>query len=64
MLSVTRLLHNMGSIFQERTPLPPVPGGIRIDHKHWSEMMDKRIAAGHRVDDHEDELNNKYQQTI
>ena len=64
MLSVTRLLHHIGSIFQEHTPLPPVLGGIRIDHKHWSEMMDKRIAAGHRVDDHEDALNNKYQQTM
>ena len=63
-LSVTRLLHHMGNIFQQRTPLAPVPGGMGIDRKHWSEMMDKRIAAGHRVDDHEDELNNKYQQTI
>ena len=64
MLSATRLLHHMGSIFQERTPLPPVTGGIQIDRKRRRELMDKRLSAGHKIDDHEDALNNQYQQTV
>lgn len=32
-----------------------------IDRKRRRELRDKRIALGHREDDHEDELNNKYQ---
>ena len=64
MLSVTRLLHHMGNIFQDRAPEPPVPGGIQIDRKRLAQLREKKIAMGHKADDHEDELNNKYEQSI
>ena len=54
MLSVTRLLYHMGTVFQERAPAPSVPGGIRIDRKRLAQLREKKIAMGHKADDHED----------
>ena len=42
MVSVTRLLHRMGSIFQERTPLAPVPGGMGIDRKRFVQLAEQK----------------------
>ncbi|RAZ95342.1 sel1 repeat family protein, partial [Klebsiella oxytoca] len=47
MLSVTRLLHHMGRIFQDQAPAPSVPGGIRIDRKRLAQIREKKIAMGH-----------------
>jgi hypothetical protein len=55
MLSVTRLLHHMGRIFQEQIPAPSVPGGIRIDRKRLAQLREKKIAMGHKPDDHEEQ---------
>ncbi len=55
MLSVTRLLHHMGRIFQEQTPSPSVPGGIQIDRKRLVQLREKKIAMGHKADDHEEQ---------
>ena len=54
MLSVTRLLHHMSRIFQDQTPVPSVPGGVRIDHKRLAQLREKKIAMGHKPDDHEE----------
>ena len=54
MLSVTRLLHHMSLVFQEQTPTPSVPGGIQIDRKRLAQLREKKIAMGHKADDHED----------
>ena len=54
MLSVTRLLYHIGTVFQERAPAPSVPGGIRIDRKRLAQLREKKIAMGHKADDHED----------
>lgn len=54
MLSVTRLLYHMGRIFQEQIPAPSVPGGIQIDRKRLAQLRKKKIAMGHRPDDHEE----------
>ena len=35
-----------------------------IDSKRWCELQEKRVALGHREDDHEDEQNNRYQQQM
>lgn len=35
-----------------------------IDSKRWRELQEKRVALGHREDDHEDEQNNRYQQQM
>ena len=55
MLSVSRLLHHMGRIFQEQAPVPSVPGGIQIDRKRLVQLREKRIAMGHKPDDHEEQ---------
>ena len=54
MLSVTRLLHHMRHIFQEQIPAPTIPGGIQIDRKRLQQLREKKIAMGHKPDDHEE----------
>ena len=52
--SATRLLHHMSRIFQEE--LPPVQPGIHfVESKLRRKIMEKRLALGHRADDHEDQ---------
>ena len=55
MLSVSRLIHHMGRIFQDQAPAPSVPGGIRIDRKRLQQLREKKIAMGHKPDDHEEQ---------
>lgn len=56
-LAVTRLLHHMSRIFQERS-LPQSGTGLQVDSKLRQKIREKKIAMGHRPDDHEDpELN-------
>lgn len=54
MLSVTRLLYHMGRFFQNRVPAPQITGGVRIDRKRLVQLQQKKIALGHKPDDHED----------
>jgi len=55
MLSVSRLLYHLGNIFRDNEPSEAAPGTIQIDHKRRQEMLDKRIALGHKPVDHEDQ---------
>ena len=55
MLSVSRLLHHMGRIFQAQMPSPTIPGGIQIDRKQLAQLREKKIAMGHKADDHEEQ---------
>ena len=55
MLSVTRLLHHMSRIFQEQIPAPTIPGGIQIDRKRLQQLREKKIAMGHKPDDHKEQ---------
>ncbi len=57
LLSATRLLHHMGNIFRDNTPRPAVPTGIQIDHKRLQRLREKKMAMGHKWNDHEDEQN-------
>ena len=50
---VMRLLHHMGQIF--RTSMPFIPPALRIDSKRRRRLQEKRMALGHKRDDHEDE---------
>ena len=52
-LSVTRLLHHMSRIFQERS-LPQSGTGLQVDSKLRQKIREKKIAMGHKSDDHED----------
>ncbi len=52
-LGVTRLLHHMSRIFQERS-LPRSGTGLQVDSKIRQRIKEKKIAMGHKPDDHED----------
>ena len=52
LLSVTRLLHHMSRVFQE-TPPPSNPVKSHVDSKLMQRIREKKIAAGHKADDHE-----------
>lgn len=58
--STVRLFHQMGQIFRDNAAPPSNPMGIRIDSKRRKKLMQKRLAMGHKQDDHE--LN--YDQTL
>ena len=52
LLSATRLLYHMGNIFRDNAPAPATTG-VQIDRKRLQELQRKRIALGHKPDDHE-----------
>ena len=53
LLSTTRLLYHMGKIFQSSAPAPQ--SGIQIDRKRLKKLQEKRMALGHKPDDHEEQ---------
>ena len=53
-LSATRLLYHLGQIFLENSVPPAAPVGQHIDRKRWRKLQEKRIAMGHKPDDHEE----------
>ena len=60
--STIRLFHQMGQIFRENAAPPSNPMGIRIDSKRRKKLIQKRLAMGHKQDDHEQEQG--YEQVI
>ncbi|MBM6925486.1 hypothetical protein [Pseudoflavonifractor phocaeensis] len=50
---------HMANIFREQTP-PSAPGGIRsgVDRKLRRKIWEKKIAMGHKPDDHEEPMMN------
>jgi len=55
LLSATKLLHHMGRIFQDNSIPPCPPGRQRTDRKLLQKIRQKKIAMGHKPDDHEEE---------
>ena len=53
--STIRLFHQMGQIFRDNAAPPSNPMGIRVDSKRRKRLMQKRLAMGHKQDDHEQE---------
>ena len=51
--STLQLFHQMGQIFRDNAAPPSNPMGIRIDSKRRKKLMQKRLAMGHKQDDHE-----------
>ena len=51
--STVRLFHQMGQIFRENAAPPSNPMGIRVDSKRRKKLIQKRLAMGHKLDDHE-----------
>lgn len=62
LLAATKLLHHMGRIFRDNSSPPHNPAGIRIDSKRRKRLQEKRMAIGHKADDHEEQT--QYQQTM
>ena len=62
MLAATKLLHHMGRIFRDNSVPPRNPAGIRIDSKRRRRLTEKRMAMGHKADDHEEQV--QIQQTM
>ena len=56
-LSATRLLHHLSQIFRENSVPPAAPVGQHIDRKLRRKIQEKKIAMGHKPDDHEEEQN-------
>ena len=50
--STIRLFHQMGQIFRDNVVPSSNPMGIRIDSKRRKKLMQKRLALGHKQDDH------------
>ena len=59
LLSATRLLYHMSNIFRDNAPAPAA-NGVQIDHKRLQRLREKKMAVGHKWNDHENELNYKY----
>ena len=55
MLAATRLLYHMSRIFEDRS-LPQSSAGLHVDRKLRRRIQEKKIAMGHKPDDHEEEL--------
>ena len=55
MATVTRLLYHMGRIFRDNGMAPANPLGLRMDSKRRKKLMAKRLALGHKADDHEEQ---------
>ena len=51
--AVMQLLHHMSRMF--RGNMPVIPPALRIDSKRRRRLQEKRMAMGHKQDDHEDE---------
>lgn len=52
---MARLLHHMGKLFQEQST-PPAHGIGFVDSKLRRKIQEKRIAMGHKADDHEPKM--------
>ena len=51
--STVRLFHQMGQIFRDNAAPPSNPMGICVDSKRRKKLIQKRLAMGHKQDDHE-----------
>ena len=53
--AATRLLSHLGNIFREQAPPPSGSGGmhIAVDRKLLRKIREKKMAQGHKADDHE-----------
>lgn len=54
-LAVIRLLHSMSRVFQDNSLPKHSPAGMRTDRKLLQRIREKKIAMGHKPDDHLDE---------
>ena len=53
-LAATKLLCRVADLFLENSVPPAPPPELRIDRKRRQELQERRIALGHKPDDHEE----------
>ena len=53
--AIVRMLHHMSRIFEDNSKLDQIHRGLQIDRKRRRELQRKRLAMGHKVDDHEEQ---------
>ena len=51
---VLQLFHNMGRIFREQSASDAIQACLHIDRKRRRMLREKRMALGHKADDHEE----------
>jgi|LSQX01.2.fsa_nt_gb TPR repeat protein len=56
-LAVSKLFHHMSKTFEDNIPLKSSGVGIKIDSKLMRKLREKKMAQGHKKDDHEQEQN-------
>ena len=54
LLAATRLLHQMARTFQDNKNPPATPKSVHIESKRRKRLREKRMAIGHKADDHEE----------
>ena len=60
--AVIQLLHRMSRVF--RGNMPVIPPALRIDSKRRGRLQEKRMAMGHKRDDHEEQERLRNEQMI
>ena len=53
--TVVRMLHHMSGIFKDNSKVDQIHRGLQIDRKRRQELQRKRLAMGHKPDDHEEQ---------
>ena len=53
--TVVRMLHHMSRIFEDNSKIDQIHRGLQIDRKCRQELQRKRLAMGHKPDDHEEQ---------
>ena len=53
--AVSRMFYHMGRIFEDRCMTDTMQRGLQIDRKRQRQLLEKKIAMGHKADDHENE---------
>ena len=53
--TVVRMLHHMSRIFEDNSKVDHIHRGLQIDRKRRQELQRKRLAMGHKPDDHEEQ---------
>ena len=61
MFAATRLLHHLSRVIEQEAPRDATSAPPLIDRKRLKQLMRKRLAMGHKPDDHEEQRN---QQTM
>ena len=53
--AIVRMLHHMSRIFEDNCKADQIHRGLQIDRKRRQELQRKRLAMGHKLDDHEEQ---------